>query len=627
MKQFAFFAVPTAFLLLTSCGSDEPKGKFTDKEKSESANVNPDAIYIKNEQATAWIPGWPENNTLVYHWRGEPDNMHPTNGKSNPRRMVMEYTQRFLVNTDIQNLVLRPDLVKALPTVSENGLEFTYELRDDVTWDNGAKLSMEDVIFSIMANKCPNTANPHAKPYLESIADIRLDKENALKFTIVMSRKYIQNVALFGDLPIMQRTFHDKDNVLKKYTCANFNDANFNNSKHPDLEKWAEEFNRIETFGRDIKYLNGLGAYALTAWEEGQRLELTKKSNHWTSKIANRSMYEQAYPEKIIFKRIVDDNAINLELKKQQLDVSTWVGTLGLIDLQKDPEFNKNYHSSFILNYDYQYIGMNLKPQSVNRKPFFIDKKVRRAMALLSPLDEINSTFIADKCIRMTSLVSPIKKSIYNDELKPIPFDIAQAKQLLDEAGWKDTDGDNIRDKMIDGKKVKFEFEFSIIGGSLIIENIAKRISESMRQAGVIASIHPYDLGKFYENCANHDFDMYMGAWSSSFVPEDYKQIWHSGSWQNGGSNYVGFGTPATDQLIEAIRAEINDSARIVMEKKLQAIVYDEQPYIFMFVSPRKVAIHRRFANPDMYLEKPGVCLSNLRAMTASTIMQPAETH
>ncbi|MGL4598960.1 MAG: ABC transporter substrate-binding protein, partial [Bacteroidia bacterium] len=223
--------------------------------------------------------------------------------------------------------------------------------------------------------------------------------------------------------------------------------------------------------------------------------------------------------------------------------------------------------------------------------------------------------------------VSPIKKEVYNNDLKPLPFDLEQAKQLLDEAGWKDTDGDNIRDKTIDGKKIKFEFEFSIIGGAQITVSISKRIAESMRMAGVVANVHPYDFAKFYENNRNHDFDMYLGSWSSSFVPEDYKQIWHSGSWENGGSNYVGFGTPATDQLIEEIRAEVNDSARIVMEKKLQAIVYDEQPYIFMYLSPRKVVIHRRFANPDMYFEKPGICLSNLRSFTSATIAQPAVSH
>lgn len=587
-NTFYWLAQPIAALLLfsaASCGGD----------KKTDANGN----------------NWSKENIVVYHWRAEPDNLHPTNGKSNPRRVILDFTQRFLLSTDLKNLTLRPDLVKALPTVSEDGLSYTYELREEATWDDGTPVSMDDIMFTFKASICPLTNNAHAKGYFEFLKDVVADPSNPRKFTTVMKEAYIQNTAFTADMPIMQHKYYDKNNVLAKYSIAQLIDPKFAGTKHEDLEQWAQEFNDPK-YGRDMALLQGLGAYKVTAWEEKQRIELTRKTNHWTSKLANPSMYDASYPDKIILKINTDDNSIALELKKQVIDASTWINTVKLGELQKDAEFNKNYKSDFVDNFDYQYIGMNMKPQSSNRPALFTDKKVRRAMALLTPIEDIIKTHLQGKAKRMVSYVSPLKPA-YEKSLEPVPFNTEEAKKLLDEAGWKDTDNDNIRDKVIDGKKTPFEFELLIMSGNPVSEKIAKDLVASFYKAGVKMNYRSLEFGAFYEKVQVHEFDMYMGAWSGSFFPDDPNQIWHSSNWANKGSNYVGFGSPESDRMIDSIRVTINDSARMQIEKRLQRYVYDDQPYIFLYVPPRKIAVHKRFENADFYYEKPGILLSNLR--------------
>lgn len=618
IRKFTIALVP-ALLLLNSC-SDTPQGKFQEeKSGTQEKKADNGDRYIHNPTATKWQSDWSTDNIVIYHWRGEPDNLHPTNGKSNPRRVILDYTQRFLVSTDLENQGIRPDLIKAMPTISEDGLHFQYELRDEATWDDGSPVTADDVEFSIKAYVCPYTDDGYARPYFETLQALEKDASNPKKFTVVCNRKYIQNIAIFSDIVIMQKKYYDANNVLGKYTIEQFQNADFTKSSHADVEGWAKNFNDPK-YGRDLAMLTGLGPYKVTAWEDKQRIELTKKANHWTSKVAHPTMYDAAYPEKIIFKIVTDENATNLELKKQAIDVSTWIGTHSLVELQQDSDFNRNYFSAFVPNFNWLYLGMNMKPEAANRPAFFTDKRVRRAMALLVPADQMNKDYMEGKAIRMSSIVSPMRKADYNTDLNPLPYDPEQAKKLLDEAGWKDTDGDNIRDKMIDGKKVKFSFELLIMTGNPVSANIAKDTKESMYKAGVDVNIKALEFVTFYNQLDTRQFDMCMGSWAGSSGPEDYKQIWHSSSWENKGSNFVGFGTPESDALIEKIRVTMEDSLRIPMEKELQKIIYDEQPYVFLYSVPSKTAIHKRFDHADMYFDKPGVYLSNLRAMTAGTM-------
>jgi len=223
------------------------------------------------------------------------------------------------------------------------------------------------------------------------------------------------------------------------------------------------------------------------------------------------------------------------------------------------------------------------------------------------------------KAKRMASNIVPTKKAEYNTALPLIPFDVEQAKKLLDEAGWKDSDGDNIRDKMIDGEKVPLSFDLNFMSGPQFIKDVVLMISEAMYKAGVKANPRGLDFAVFYEKAQKHDFDAMLGAWSGSCFPDDFTQTWHSSSWKSEGSNYTGFGTNGSDALIDSIKITLKDELRIPMVKRLQAIIYEEQPYVFLYSAQRKNVIHKRFANANMFFERPGVMLNNLKLIEAHT--------
>ncbi|MCK6649029.1 MAG: ABC transporter substrate-binding protein, partial [Bacteroidia bacterium] len=263
----------------------------------------------------------------------------------------------------------------------------------------------------------------------------------------------------------------------------------------------------------------------------------------------------------------------------------------------------------------------------IKHKKIFVDKRVRRAMALLTPLDNINKVLNKSKNKRTVGPVSYLKPE-YNSDLKLIPFDIEAAKKLLDEAGWKDTDGDNIRDKMVDGEKIKLEFNVNYMTTQIEWKNMAEMMAEQMYKAGVKANLNPVDFSVLIETSRNHDFDMMLASWAGNFAPEDYTQLWHTSAWASKGSNYTGFGNAESDALIDSIKHSIDDAKRIPLIKRFQEIVYDEQPYIFMFSSLRRNVIHKRFGNQEMYFERPGVWLGNLKLISnAGASVKPSSVY
>ena len=213
------------------------------------------------------------------------------------------------------------------------------------------------------------------------------------------------------------------------------------------------------------------------------------------------------------------------------------------------------------------------------------------------PIDEIIDVILNGKATRQAAQISPLKKT-YNDTLELIPLDIEKAKNMLDEAGWVDTDGDNIRDKMVEGEKLQLSFKLSYMS-SPITKEIVLMIKESMYKAGVDAIPTPMDFTLFYKNAQEHDFDMMLGGWGGSASYSNPYQLWHTSSWANKGSNFCGFGDAESDSLINAANRAIDPLEHRNAIFALQAKIYEDQPYVFMYSTQNKIAIHKDKIDDD----------------------------
>jgi ABC-type transport system substrate-binding protein len=269
--------VTVAICFLTQC-----------KNKKDSGLTPVSGISFRIEDEKAMHSDWSKENTVIVHSISDPDNLHPTNGNSAPRSEIILLTQRTILYTDYENQTMIAGLVKAPPVTSEDGLSYIYELKSGPKWDDNTPLTFEDILFTAKAYLCPLVNNPAVKTYWRNMKNIIQHETNPNIFQVLMRSKNIQNQFWFGSFPVLQRKYHDPENVLANYSLDQFNDTSFRAEKEKQLKDWAMEFNS-DKYGRDPQHLNGLGMYKVERWESGQFITLDKKEESLDRRIKRLS--------------------------------------------------------------------------------------------------------------------------------------------------------------------------------------------------------------------------------------------------------------------------------------------------------------------------------------------------
>jgi peptide/nickel transport system substrate-binding protein len=247
-------------------------------------------------------------------------------------------------------------------------------------------------------------------------------------------------------------------------------------------------------------------------------------------------------------------------------------------------KFNKLTH--FLPGYSF--IGWN------QRRPFFSDRRVRKAMTMLLDRQSILENILFNRG-RVVSGNFFYNSPDYDKAIEPWPYDPKEAAALLDEAGWTDSDGDGIRDR--DG--VAFDFELTLTAGSRFGEQVGTILQESLSNAGIRMTIRPLDWALFNKLLDERAFDAVLMGWSHP-VEADPFQVWHSSQMRKG-SNFVGFQNHEADLIIEEGRVTFEKEKRVELYRRFHKIVHEEQPYTFLFVNESLIVLDKRFQNVEVY--------------------------
>lgn len=541
---------------------------------------------------------WSTKNEVIVHQIGEPKSLHPTNDNSGPKSDIEQYLQMYLLSTDLETFETIPMLADSLPTVSEDGLNYTFHLRDGIKWDDESPLAPEDVAFTFKVAKCVLVRNPMAKPYIENLADISIDSEGGITFH--MKQIYIKNLEIAAMIPVMQRSFYDPDGVFKQYSVAQI-DTLTEASASEQLQAWGKWFNAPDN-GRNPEFVKGLGPYQFERWESGQEIHLTKKPQHWTSSLPaqERSHFEKAYADRIVFRINADQNSQLLSIRSQDYDVAGQLQIQSLLQLKDEPRFQHNYQLKFLTTFYQNYIGLNTKPDGVLHPKIFDDVLVRKAFSHAVPYHALNLITKNGMSERSVGPVYPMKPH-FDTTLVGYAYDIEMANNLLDQAGWVDADGDFIREKTIEGRIQKLEFDLHYMTTQTTWKDMAELVAEAGMDVGMKINLKPLEFSKHYEKAMKHDFDAMLAAWGGGPGLDDHKQLWHTESWKKNGANFTGFGDSHTDGMIDSMRRAVHYDDYLAISRRFQAKVLDDAPYVFLFSGLEGVVVHRRFEDPQLF--------------------------
>ncbi len=273
----------------------------------------------------------------------------------------------------------------------------------------------------------------------------------------------------------------------------------------------------------------------------------------------------------------------------------------------KNNDFVKSRFSFYTPpNFAYSYVGINM------RKPILEDVRVRRALAHIVNVDKIIEVIEYGEGERVVGPISKMKSKYYNWDIVPYEYNPDKARELLKEAGAVDTDGDGVLEIKVGSVYQPLKFSIKYNAENQNRAKISQMIKEEARKVGIQIDILPREWSVFLKELKSHDFDLYVGAWISTPLSEDHKQIWHTSSY-NGGSNYVGFGNETSDKIIEEIRRELDESKRAILHKRLQEIIHEQVPYIFLYSPRNKLVIHKRFVDVIVSAMRPGFWAGSFR--------------
>lgn len=517
---------------------------------------------------------------LLVHMLSDPEQLNPLTSNDAGASSILGYIFQGLLTRDPRTLELKPLLAESRPVISKDKLTYTFKIRRDATFQDGHPLTGEDVLFSIKALKCPLVNAPFIRVYYASVVDAQLVDDYTIRF--ITKEPYFLNEDVLGGIDVLPRHFYDPENLLKDVTVRELSRGD---SRLPDnVRRFANNFNK--NYNRNPM---GSGPYKFQSWKTGQEVILVRDQTYWGK---GKPGIDQPYLDVYRYRVINNLDAALVRLKSGGLD------TMNLQPLQhlrqtKSKRFRKNYQKLLYFSPGFTYIGWN------NAHPIFRDKRVRKAMTYLTNRKQLVKTILFGFGQVIDSPIYRFRPE-YDETLASYPYDPEKALGLLREAGWKDTDGDGVLDKVIDGKSTPFRFEIKFNSGNTIRKSVVLTLQDELKRHGISVTVRQLDWTIFLDDVRNHKFDAMVLGWAMSVRDPDSFQVWHSSQAENKGSNMISYKNARVDKILEEYRREFDPKKRIELYREFQRILHDEQPYTFLFMGKSISAVHRRLRGVEV---------------------------
>ncbi len=431
-----------------------------------------------------------------------------------------------------------------------NEPEIRFVIRRGVRWQDGATFTAHDAAFTYRAIVDEQIASPRRSDF-ELVRSVHVDDDYT--FRVVYRKPYAPCLSswMMGMLP--RHILEGKDSKW-----------------------WAQNFNRKPV---------GTGPYKFDEWRSAQYVRVRRNDDYWEGK-----------PHLDFVTMLIIPDPVSVRLLFETGELDFW----GV-----EPHANKKFldHPRYEvfsrISQGYNYIGWNLK------RPLFQDLKVRRALAHAVNVEQMVKYIVYGQGEQSTGPF-PAQMWYANPNITPYEYDPDKARALLKEAGWT-LGADGILQK--DG--VKFEFTLTTNHANEVRKDIATLVQNDLRRVGIKVDVQLYEWAVFIsQKIDKRDFDACVLGWALGYDYDQY-QLWHSTQTEDGELNFASFKNARVDKLIELARSEFDEEKVKQYTHEMHRIIYEEQPYLFLYVPQSTAAMRRgefRVKRPDdhaRWVEEP----------------------
>jgi peptide/nickel transport system substrate-binding protein len=454
-----------------------------------------------------------------------------------------------------------PVLVTEIPNaenggINEDGSVITLNLRDDITWSDGEPITSADFVFTYDMIMDPANTPSSRFPYDVHVKSV--EAPNATTVVVTYNSPYAPWLT-----NLFQTTAPLPEHILQPV---------FDSEGTLDNAAWNRAPDVVS------------GPFLFEEWEPGSHMSFVRNDNYFG---------EPASLDGVFIRFVPEDATVVASLVSGDTDVGTFLAYGDTEALEESGNVNivlvpSSYNEGWFFNVD---------PATAH--PAMTDINVRKALSMAVDRDKINTdlnrglTFTPGSYWQDTPYMRP-------DAASP-SYDPEMAAQLLDEAGWVDSDGDGVRDK--DGVKLELRFVTNQRQIRVDVQVIAQ---QALANIGVALTLENYPTEVFFASYADDGptargrYDIQEFSSSTAFPDPDVARFLCSEIASDAkpeGSNDQGYCNPQLDELLIEQSQTVDFDSRVALFHQIDQIITDDVIWVGVWYDPDLWAISNKYEN------------------------------
>lgn len=471
-------------------------------------------------------------NTLIYGRGGDSNTLDPIHTDIGESVKVMVNLFDTLVTYDDETM----DLVPSLATEwehSEDGLTWTFHLRDDVKFHDGTEFDSGSVVFSFerfLQDKHPHVYD-NVFPYQSTFRIIESITASD-RLTVVFKLKgpnavFLQNMAMFP----------------ASIVCP------------AAVKEYKKEFGTKPV---------GTGPFKLTAWKRDQQLALSAFDEHWRGR---------PNVDQVIFLPVSVSATRVQQLKRGEIHIADDLPPAELDVLVKSP----GIVSQETLGLNVGYLALQMEKPPLNHL------KVREAIGHAIDKRGLIDVAYAGQALPAKNMIPPTMFAHHND-LEDRPFDAAKAKRLLQEAANEH------------GFKLPVRLKLNVMSNARPymqkpIET-ASFIKDALAEIGIIITVEPKASSEHFAYVEAGRHELALAGWSSdNSDPDNFLySLLDLDNINEHGNNLSRYRSQEVHDLLQRGKTELDPAKRLPLYLKVQELTLQDVPVVPLVHTPIRVA-------------------------------------